>query len=126
MKLRLLVLALVAVLTLGAASGVLASDVVDLQLNVVRVASDEVQTTQISALDDDGEIFVPLQVLFLAVDVPYVVRDGDVYFPVGNGIESVEIEKEDGVEYVSVRDTLQKLGVQRELVNGRELTIYLW
>ena len=64
----------------------------------------------------------------VAADVvaEWTVRNGKVYFPVGNAVRSVEIETVGGHEYVPVLETLGKLGVSRGLADRSHLMVEVW
>lgn len=133
---RSLVLAVVAVVAVGGASlSALASDWTEQEVlvSVVKVSTGHVTERTVDGMIEDEEtLYLQLADVFGAgglaenVGVEWMVRDGRVYFPVGNGIEYVEIETIDSLEYVPVLETLAKLGVGRGLINQSHLMVEVW
>lgn len=132
---RGLVLAMVTVLAVGGASlSAFASDWTEQEVlvTVSRLGSDQVIEHTVSGLIKDEEtLYLPVDDVFGPGGITWgvtewTVRDGKVYFPVGNGIDSVAIETVDGVDYVPVLETLSKLGINRGLANQSRLMVQVW
>lgn len=104
----------------------------DVLVTLTRVSADQVTEWTVTGLIKDEEtLYLPVDDVFGPGGIAWgaaewTVRDGKVYFPRGNRIESVEIETVDGVDYVPALETLSKLGLGRSLVNKTRLTVQVW
>lgn len=121
---------LMAILVVSLAGAAFAADddytSVDVQVTVNSVSAGTQQVTAAAGVtDEDDVLYLPVDVLLSLVGADYAVRDGSLYFPVGNTVASVDTVDVAGMTYAPVLDTLHALGVNRGLANN-QLTIELW